>query len=266
MNSPYSQATDDLLRDGYTFVPINAVSVINAMGATRMLMASIADDERWTLTRSGEEEPDVGFIRKSKSDGYDEKAYFHFARDLPLLIRSAGVIESLQQKACLRTVERLHLELRDLALAMADALGHRGLIDSSVSPGMLQTFRLTDPYNTSVLRYLQYPDTQNQTGAKDHYDKGFFSIHLGDDGGELYALDRSGSWIGVSPPPGMALVFFGVKAMYASGGRLLPLRHKSVTVPGKVRTAMVMFAHTDIGHQVVSAQDSHDEFLKLADG
>ncbi len=262
MNSLYSQATDDLLSNGYAFVPVDAVTVSNAMGATRMLMDSIGEDDRWTLTRSGELEPDVGFIRKSKSDGFDEKAYFHFARDLPLLLEFAGVRESVQQKACLQMVELLHRELRDLALAMIDELERRSLVEPDSNNSMLKTFRLTDPYNTSVLRYLQYPDTKNQTGAKDHYDKGFFSIHLGDDGGRLYALDQSDRWIGVSPPPGMALVFFGVKALYASNGTLLPLRHKSVTVPGKVRTAMVMFAHADVGHQVVSAQDSHDEFYK----
>jgi hypothetical protein len=262
MGVNYAKAVENLLRDGYAFVPVDAVAVANAMSATRMLMATIGENQRWMLTRLGEHEADVGLIRKSKVDGYDEKSYFHFARDLPILLEYAGVSESAKQSACLETVERLQLALRDLALGVVVELQKRNMLCQSTYGLTYSTFRASEPYNTSVLRYLQYPDVKNQTGAKDHYDKGLLSIHLGDDGGELLARDKAGNWVAVSPPSGMALVFFGVKILSASNGELLPLRHQSTTLAGKVRTAMVLFAHADVGHQVVNAEESFHAFYK----
>lgn len=262
MDVNYEKVADDLVENSYAFVPIDTVLVNNAMGATQKLLRTLGDVKRWALTRDGEHEADVGHITKRYKDGYDEKTYFHFALDLPLLLDNAGVRESAQQKACLQIIEQLHMGLRSIALNIVTALQvpERELLSFATDGLMRNTFRLHEPYNTSVLRYLEYPDINHQTGAREHYDKSLLSIHLGDDGGELYAFDRSGEWVAISPPPGMAVVFFGVKILYATDGKLLPLKHKSTTVPGRMRTAMVMFAHADVEHQVTDSQKSHDEF------
>lgn len=264
MDVDYERAAHDLIENGYAFVPIDTVLVNNGMGATRKLLGTISDNKRWTLTRDGEHEADVGHITKRYTEGYDEKTYFHFALDLPLLLDNAGVRESAQQKACLQIVEQLHMGLRSIALNIVTALQapEHKLLCLATDGLMRNTFRLNEPYNTSVLRYLEYPDVNHQTGAREHYDKSLLSIHLGDKGGELYALDRSDEWVAISPPPGMAVVFFGVKILYATKGKLLPLKHKSTTVPGRMRTAMVMFTHADVGHQVIDSQKSYDDFYR----
>ncbi len=250
-------AVEDLLKDGYAYIPIEALAVMNAQMAAKRLMRSIGEDPRWSITRPGEEEPDLGVISRSKQQGYDEKSFFHFAVDLPV---HAPKNITKQQKACLRIIESLYHTLKSLASNLVSEMAKREEIPIEYLCDPLVPFRMQRPYGTSVLRFLHYPDTPNQTGAKEHYDKGFLTIHLGDDGGELYVMDDQGNWVLASPPQGMALVFFGVKALYASNGVLKPIKHKSVTEPGKVRTAAVLFAHLDVGVEVRSAQEAHDTF------
>jgi isopenicillin N synthase-like dioxygenase len=154
----------------------------------------------------------------------------------------------------------MYHNLKSLASSIVGELVKREDLPIEYALDALVPFRLQRPYSTSVLRFLRYPDIPGQAGAKDHFDKSFLTIHLGDDGGELYIEDRAGQWVLASPPQGMALVFFGVKALYASNGVLTPLRHKATTEPGKVRTAAVLFAHVGLDIDVQDAQVAYDSF------
>jgi 2OG-Fe(II) oxygenase superfamily len=254
--SDIATAVTDLLKDGYAYIPVDALAVANAQKAAQRLLRSIGSDESWSITRRGEDEPDLGVISKSKQQGYDEKSYFHFAVDLPIL---APRNITKQQRACLMLIERVYHALKMESSNIISELVRREELPIE-QLDILGSFRLQRPYSTSVLRFLNYPDTPQQTGAKDHFDKSFLTLHLGDDGGELYVQDTTGAWVLASPPQGMALVFFGVKALYASDGALKPLRHRSTTEPGKVRTAAVLFVHTNLDIEVKDAQRAYDEF------
>ncbi len=262
--SGYRKIVTELVRDGYVFVRINSVLVSDAQAALKKFLQSLGDNfEQWALTREGESEADVGVISKLKQGGFDEKMYVHFAHDLPVILEKAGIKETKQQRACLTLIERLYQELKDMALGVIDELDRKKLlVEGDFLRIVKNTFKLPKPHNVSVLRYLNYPDTPDYTAAKEHFDKSFLTIHLGDESGELYIVDKDEQWKSVSPPQGMALLFFGVKALYASKGLISPLRHKSVTTPGQARTAMVMFVHADVGREIADAGEAYAAFYR----
>lgn len=258
----YEQIVRDLLQNGYAYMPIDSVLVSNASQAADKFLQSLDGDyERWALTRTGEEEPQLGVITKSKAQGFDEKLYVHVPHDLAYKVSLSGIRETPQQLVCLRLMNKLHDALKSISLNLSYELAEQGAIEPELYNTVVHTFRMSEPYNVSTLRFLFYHDVPDQTGAKAHYDKSFFSIHLGDDGGELWIKDASGAWIRASPPAGSALVFFGVKVLEATGGIYRPILHKSTTVPGKDRKAAVMFVHVDIGHEVRSAEEEYQRFF-----
>jgi len=97
------------------------------------------------------------------------------------------------------------------------------------------------PFAVPTLRGLFYPPTPDQTGAKIHVDRNAFSIHLGDQGGSLITEDESGKRCDISPPRGMAAVFFGSKAHVLTRGQIKPLAHGSEVKAGESRRAWVQF-------------------------
>jgi hypothetical protein len=250
-------AVTDLLKDSYAYIPVDTILVTNAQKAAQRLMRTIGSDNRWCITRPQEDEPDLGVISKTKREGYDEKSYFHYAIDLTLY---APKDITKQQKACLRVIDKLYGSLKGVSHSVVTELVKRERLSIEHASDALIPFRHQQPYNTSALRFLHYPDVPEQTGAKAHFDRSFLTIHLGDEGGELYIQDAAGDWILASPPQGMALVFFGVKALYASNGVLKPLRHKSTTEAGKIRTAAVLFAHIELPLEVRNAQKAYEAF------
>jgi hypothetical protein len=113
---------------------------------------------------------------------------------------------------------------------------------------------------------LWYPGVDLQRGAKPHIDRGLLAIHLGDKGGDLIKLAGPDDEVGqvISPDPGEAVIFPGVKALWASGGKVSPMWHKSTTVPGQDRLATVSFWHIELpeGYQVVDALEAYDYFYR----
>jgi hypothetical protein len=119
------------------------------------------------------------------------------------------------------------------------------------------------PYGTTVLRSLYYPAGDQQVGAVPHLDRGFITAHLGDVGGQLLAYsgkDGAGEVV-VSPKPGEMLLFWGVKILWVSGGKIQPLWHGS-TVHAD-RFAQVLFGHVPIAeYQVKNALVANEDFYR----
>ena len=120
-------------------------------------------------------------------------------------------------------------------------------------------------YSANVMRLLSYPPQINSIVGKEHIDRGLFTIHLGDQGGKLLAIDNYGNEVCVSPKPGQVLIFFGVKCLWASKGKVRPLRHKAVSTPNHLREAVVTFWHTDNldGYKVTNAANAERYFDSL---
>ena len=261
MSSEYEQATDQLLSEGYAYLSFDSTLVDNARDAFKLFLRSLGKNKsRWSLKRPGEETSDVGVVEKDGQLGFDNKTYFHLSHDLPMMADRGGAAETRQQLVCLRTMNKLHDALKIQALNITLELIRRCHVQPELTSLINDTFRLSRPHNVSTLRLLLYPDIPGQTGAKEHFDKSWLSLHLGDDGGEIMVLDASGQWVKASPPRGSLLFFFGVKALALSNGELKPLRHKSTTLPGKERTAAVMFVHADVGHVVSDAEAAYRHF------
>lgn len=258
MSTTFISTANELTRDGYAFVPISSALVGDALHAYQILLRSVATQQSsWVLTRPYETEAELGIISKS-GQGSDEKTFFHFAFDLLRYLKEKDIVLSKQQRACIFVINRLYQELRTLARNVASGLNEE-VFGPTLCDSVNDSFRCEIPYGASVLRFLQYPAVEGQDGAREHFDRSFLTIHLGDAGGELLAL-IDGVWVSISPPQGNAVVFFGVKAQYVSKGAVAPLWHKAITVPGQLRQAAEMFVHIDVGTPVLNAQEFYDSY------
>ena len=253
---PFEKVAQALARDGYAYVMFDAALVAQAQSAYQVLTRSLgAERSSWAITRPNEAEAELGFISRSGTDS-DQKMFFHFAFDLRERLMTSGVKLTKQQDVCLESIDLLYQALKSLTRRIACGFLHSSFgceilqsIDEGFKPGVA--------YGASTLRFLHYPNTEDQRGAREHFDRSFLTIHLGDRGGALLAL-VDGEWVDVSPPQGYALLFFGVKAMYASSGAITPLRHMSTTTPTCAREAVVMFVHGDVGLTVHNAQATYE--------
>jgi isopenicillin N synthase-like dioxygenase len=156
---------------------------------------------------------------------------------------------------CRREFEKLGFDIASKVEHCLLDLGNEGI--PHLGHLVNQASRERRPYSVSTMRFLRYPDTAVQKGASPHYDRSFFSIHVGDSGGSLMIQTRSGEWQRASPPCGSALVFLGVKAPSLLGLEHRPILHKSTTLRGQERRAAVLFVQADIGHPVPNAQTEY---------
>ena len=211
----------------------------------------------WLLCRPGEstDDPDLGLIQRGGGE-YDVKSFFHHDISLIERLQLEGLLTNQMNIECLTDDEKFLAANEHLL----NALGYFG---HSLAAGLDEMYQLgcadrymeclkrVQPYSTTILRSLFYPDGPEQTGAKAHVDRSFLTIHLGDEGGKLQALDAQGSWMDISPPEGYAIAFFGVKALWVTQGQKSPLRHRSVTIPGQDRFAFVNFGHVALRNYYV---------------
>ena len=257
-----SQEIEDLVKQlmgqGWGYIPVDSQITGDAKDAAKRFIESFEHKHHgWALTRPGENGPDVGVIDKA---GKDIKTYLHLAHDMSRLAHGKPLTG--QQRECLRVMDKCRNQLEALGCSIASAIDEQ-LEDMSFAHLMRQASKSDIPYNVPTLRFLSYPDVFEQKGACPHYDRSTITMHLGDSGGELYVQNESGNWERASPPQGSALVFFGVKILELTGGRLKPCYHKSTTVRGKERTAAVMFLHADISHPVPDAAAEYQRFNSL---
>lgn len=262
MDNKLEQAIDRLVGRGFSYLPVDEVLVEEASDAYRELINKLSQLEEEGLNfcqhRSGEDEVDIGLIFRSGGGGKDLKYFFHFANDLDWE-------PFLKYKEHLLILERMYKAINALAYTLS--VGLRNKYSEHFPEYLPQLVDMAagnaNPYNTTTLRCLYYPEAPGQSGAKLHIDRSFLTFHLGDRGGKLLA--REGESLEdetvVSPNAAEALVFFGVKVIYPTQGRLQPLWHRSITEGGD-RSAMVQFVHADVGVKVVTAADNFHDYFK----
>jgi hypothetical protein len=252
---------EELWATGLTVFPIDESVVEPARTGFKSFLTrrQEKDDGRnWSIQRGGENEYDIGLVQRN-GDGHDVKSFFHHDHTLKQRLLNAGQFTDeadtqflLQNLALLKHVN----EVGRLLTRALDTCFH---LNCAKQYELCQ--RSTLPYSTTTLRGLHYADGPNQTGAQSHFDRSFVTIHLGDQGGTLQTQTVDEQWVDISPPPGFALAFFGLKARWVTNDRKGPLRHRSITIPGRDRFAFVHFGHVPVkSHYVQDAAQSNEAF------
>ncbi len=252
----------ELCTQGYGYAPINPHIVSRASRAFRHFTERrdfLKDWNDWGLCRKGEdpEELDRGLSqRKGDGTSADNKFVTHYD---PLLssdfVKTGKILTSTEYEF----FDAMQILYDVLTANVTDILIE---CDKILKTDMASLYQLTInenqiPYATTALRCLGYPPVENQKGATGHDDRGCLATHLGDEGGWLLgALQNSpGKMVKISPKQGQVLLFWGVKILWASQGRLNPLWHSSRTKPEEYRSAMVGFHHIPIeGYEVRNAK------------
>lgn len=214
----------------------------------------------WCLQRPGEQEHDLGLIQRT-GGAYDVKWFFHQDASLLNELNRHKLLTDSQDHGFLTDNRRLMHNINHVGQQLTRALDK--LYNLGCSGSYAECCLSSMPYSTTTLRSLFYEGVPGQTGAQAHIDRSFLTIHLGDEGGNLQML-IDGQWQNISPPAGYAVAFFGVKALWVTHGRILPLKHRSVTIPGQDRFAFVHFGHVPLKyHRVRKASDSLVDFYSL---
>lgn len=255
--APLGFDPDALVRTGWTTYRINPLLVVQAHAEMQGLIQKyghLPKEER-EFSRPGETVPDLGVIRKDGTGGTDNKYFVHYATDF------GNGREPLRQEPLL-AVRQLYRENLNAALQMATAL-------ERYNPELFRGLRdrmwtcLPVPFGTTILRGLYYPAVAGEKqGAQKHVDRSLLTQHMGDKGGHLLGYTDEHDSIGtpLNLSVGEVLVFFGVKILYVTNGRVSPLWHGSETAPGEDRQAIVNFAHADVGVEVEHAKRAYDAF------
>lgn len=244
--------TQKLWEQGYTYIDVDEslVDSVKRGFKTFVGLREKRDDYvNWGLTRSGEGEIDRGLWAR-EGGSKDIKSVFHFDPALEVDLQDHNVLFTDPDRAFFVVANNLY---HKLFMSASELLAE---CDAQYGTDMQMPFldsASSTPYATTILRNLWYPAVAGQKGAKPHLDRGLLTMHLGDEGGHLLALTDKNDPNGerVSPPPGKALVFWGVKALWATQGRIGPLWHSSVTEADQERFALVQFNHIALPDYVV---------------
>jgi hypothetical protein len=262
-----SQAVQALVEVGHMCIPVDGTLIEEAKAALRTVhdyCQGFRSD--LSVTRRGEDGFDLGYIIRDGSEAADVKEFFHFAHDLCTYtdLNQKSWLHGLREE--LRLLGKVYTYLNELSLDIAQVLDdeHGHLFREKLLTQMKQSTRESRPYEVPALRSLWYKSHAKQLGASTHIDRNFLTTHFGDEGGKL--IGRMGGEPGrpfeCTPDKGFAVVFFGVKALYATNGKLQPFWHESEMVAGLDRRALVHFAHVDIGFPVVSARRAYEDFYR----
>ncbi len=238
---------------GYCTFPINEEIVARV----RLLMPEFfnrrvvnGDISNWSFTIPTSHEFDVGVVMPNDPER-DTKYFYHHNRFLlQQLSKLRNKFMSREDHEFVNAVESLYQYTCDLGgeiIAALDRWFDYGAL-SEYCRTCMQSYPDVDPYSLTTARSLYYPAGPEQHGARAHYDKSFITIHLGDQGGELIGFKDEEDDLGfpISPRPGEAIVFPGLKSKWVSRDELKVLRHKSITNPDQDRFAQVLFCHVGL--------------------
>jgi isopenicillin N synthase-like dioxygenase len=262
-NMPLQQ----LIEQGFMFVPVDESLIQAANTSWRAFIEEEKDSKvGFPITRRGESSPDLGHIIRNGDNGGDIKHFLHLAHDFCRLLSDAGRKDfGAHYGSMYVSLDALRKHLDDVSIQIARQLDKKysSLFREPLTPNMLRCSKNSIPYATPTLRTLLYPSEPRQTGARVHIDRSFITLHVGDKGGTLLGCDGEfGNSFSISPSQGEAAVFFGVKVLHLTEGRIFPLWHKSTVEPNQDREATVHFAHADIGIDVVDARATYNEFFE----
>ena len=247
---------------------ISPAAIKRANEAIEFLVTSLSRfGEQAAVTRDGEHEPDLLLMVRNGQAGMDRKQFLHIAHDLEQHLPDA-VFWALteQEKNELEVVKRIYFELNRFVAQVVNAVfatypyHFSGNVPKLYSDAAVES----QPYATSSLRGLWYPPQDHVGGAKAHFDRSFLTAHCGDEGGSLNAHRslRGGSVVPISPQLGNIVLFWGIKALEVSKGKLTPLYHSASTLPHTPRRALVFFGQIQTTVPVVNGGERWTEYCR----
>ncbi|MCA9354636.1 MAG: hypothetical protein KC877_03905 [Candidatus Kaiserbacteria bacterium] len=260
----FSDIATELWENGWAMFPIEQARVEQVKASFPDFVARrvrLDDVDQWHVQLSGESEADVGLVVRNGGN-HDRKWFFHSNPALNAAIKLDKIKPQPDDYRFLVLHDSLRSYAAGLGAQIMDALDE--LYGLGAAASYRACLQQTMPYSTATLRSLYYPSGVEQTGAKVHVDRSLLTIHFGDEGGQLLACKGPGDTVhqAVSPPPGFALVFFGVKILWVSRGEKQPLWHLSTTQSGQDRLAHVHFGHVDIlDYLVPDAKNAYCDFF-----
>lgn len=177
----------------------------------------------------------------------DLKEYWHVGRDLPpghaLADRQPNNVWPVEIAEFRATFAALFAEFDRVGAALMRAIAaYLGLADDYFAPAILD--------GNSVMRLLHYPPLSGRAKglrAEAHEDINTITLLLGAEEAGLEILDRDGSWIKVSPPPGAMAVNVGDMLQRLTNNRLPSTTHRVANPDagraGMARYSMPFFLH-----------------------
>lgn len=259
----YRAKAREFVNEGFCHISVAEERITEAHECFTKIFSGLVPTEVAQGIRKGEKDPDLGLIKKTKDLGGDEKWFFHVASDMRqwLDMTATRALEAYREE--LRLLAHFKRHSRDCLTVLASEIEVELALQSGNLTGAIRSCsHKSTLYSVNTLRGLWYQSSPEQTGAKPHIDRNLITGHLGDQGGVLEAC-VDGVWQSVSPPVGQMLVFSGAKMLWLTNGRISPLKHRSTTVSGEDRRAMVFFSQADIGYYPHTAPEIVDEFYRL---
>ena len=267
MSSSYLSGFEasDLIQKGWAVFDINPTLVEKAAQEAQAIIVQHKDqpEAQRAFMRCGEDELDMGLIRRDGTEGTDNKFFLHYTHDL--LVAGAPGLRGETMPALAALMEHNVAAVQEILRVLCSKYSEH--FPADIIDKFAGTVDCPLPYCAPTIRALLYQslgETLAQ-GAKTHLDRSFITLHMGDEGGQLLAYrDEYGNGEQViSPPPGQVVVFFGVKVYALTKGAIEPLWHGSRTEPGADRKALVQFNHVPIGKPVTDARTTYRQLQRV---
>lgn len=263
----YLNIINEVIKNGYALIDVKLPFLAEHRLAIKDFIQRrlAADDfEQWIYQVEGEDEAEHGLVKPRV--GKDLKYSFHDSNYLRQELAGANLVLTPEDERFLELNKKLYDYASSLAANLINALGKK-FKNKKLLYLYCEHVQVITPYSISILRNLFYPKAVEQKGAKKHIDKNLITIHFGDVGGNLVFYQDENDKIGqvLFIPEGQAVVFFGVKILWITKGKVQPLWHGSITEGGVERMANPFFAHVEVpGYVVKDAKEALDYYQSIS--
>jgi len=203
-----------------------------------------------------QKEGDIGYFWRSKSEGREDKEYFHIYPNMVEMIRADGLDDLVESNPVLKKffdyTDKVYESVHNFALAIGGEMGKEiPALGELISGGKIR----------SVLRLLHYTNADDtEVIATQHFDRSLYTLHLYESAPGLQFLNYDMEWTDAPISNGKTVVFNGYRIEKLSEGDLQKTWHRVVRVgEHKDRISLVLFVWTDVVPSY--SQDSRSQDL-----
>ncbi len=166
-----------------------------------------------------------GYKRRRKSEGREDKEYFHFHGDYLAIVAKYGLTEIVAKDPVLSALYQLVTDIRHETEKLVDTIA----VDlERFVPGVVANVQASRDLMT--LRFLHYDpkDDADDNLAAAHFDRCGFSFHLYENMPGLQHLDWNHQWVDSPIDPSNTVLFTSYQLQKASEGKLQNTWHRVV--------------------------------------
>lgn len=181
------------------------------------------EKKNWFLFPDDQGTWEPGYKRRYRSEGREDKEYFHFHGDYLDMLKKYNLLEKVAQDPVLKSLYQLVTDLRVETERLVDTIAAD--LEHYV-PGIVANVQASRDLMT--LRFLHYDPQDNNTEilAAQHFDRCGFSFHLYENLPGLQHLDRDGKWIDSPIDSANTVLFSSYQLEVASDGKLQKTWHR----------------------------------------